>query len=343
MNFVEIVDTVDEVEAKLDSLSLEKIELVEAILTEGSEIEFDSIHHLDHLISFVDSYTDAQATTIVESVDCGKVLEIILDSVRKHASDADTIITEAVKNVGEMDVEMLEGESDRVSLPLLSVVTNVLTEMTSEETVEGMPVEMIFDIVNEAKELDLPDSFKDLSIEPLLQGISGLLKEAIKSGKIEFDTADYEEKTLSEFLADYENTGDLLEEMAKITGELLAESKNTDAARVLAKAKSATIMLEADRCAPGDIKCMEKKGKAAKAYFAKGGSMKGTGFSPKSIVNVTKIPGRLGKIVREIKKSNPRYPHVYIRNVVIPAIINKMAQKKGRKRKTDTDSMRERA
>ena len=335
MNFVEIVETVEDIETKMVDLSEEKLGLLKAVLVEGSEIEFDVVHHIDHLVEFVDSYSDAQAQTIVESVDCGKVLTIVLESVRKHASDAEAVITEAVEAVGNMDVELSEEMSETVSVSLLSVVSNVLTEMTGEEAVEGMPAEMVFDIVNEAKKLDLSDDAADLDIETLVSEISTKLEEAIISGDIDLDTDDYEGETLAEFLADYENTEYLMEEMSKVSEEVLAESDDADGVRLLTKAKEATVLLEGERCAKGDIKCMEKKGKAAKAFFAKGGEMKGTKFNPKSVTNITKLTGKLGKIIRDIKKSNPRYPDVYLRNVVLPSIINKMAQKKGRKRKTD--------
>jgi hypothetical protein len=94
-------------------------------------------------------------------------------------------------------------------------------------------------------------------------------------------------------------------------------------------------MLEAERCTKGDIKCMEKKGKLAKAFYAKLSADAGASrMSPKKYPNITKITGKLGKIVREIKAKNPKYPDVYLRNVVIPAIITNMYRKKGQKRKT---------
>ena len=335
MNFVEIVETVEDIETKMVDLSEEKLGLLKAVLVEGSEIEFDVVHHIDHLVGFVDSYSDGQAQAITESVDCGKVLNIVLESVRKNASDAEVVLSEAVEAVGDMDLETVDGDSETVSVSLLSVVSNVLTEMTGEEAVEGMPAEMVFDIVNEAKKLDLSDDAADLDIETLVSEISTKLEEAIISGDIDLDTDDYEGETLAEFLADYENTEYLMEEMSKVSEEVLAESDDADGVRLLTKAKEATVLLEGERCAKGDIKCMEKKGKAAKAFFAKGGEMKGTKFNPKSVTNITKLTGKLGKIIRDIKKSNPRYPDVYLRNVVLPSIINKMAQKKGRKRKTD--------
>ena len=330
MDFIGIVETVADIETKLGKLSEEKLSLMETVLVEGSEIEFDVVHHLDHLVEFVESYSDVQAQTIAETVDGGEVLNIVLESVRKNASDAQAVINEAVENVGDMDLEVAEELNETVSVSLLSVVSNVLTEMVGEEGVEGMPAEMVFDIVNEAKELDLSDEAKDIKLE-----------ESIKSGKIDFDSDDYEGETLAEFLDDYESTEDLMEEMSKVNAEVLAESDNEDGARLMGKAKQATTLLEGTRCAKGDIKCMEKKGKLAKAFFAKGGEMKGTKFSPKGVLNITKVTGKLGKILRSIKKNNPRYPAVYLRNVVMPAIINKMAQKKGKKRKTD--SMRKRA
>ena len=341
MDFIGIVETVADIETKLGKLSEEKLSLMETVLVEGSEIEFDVVHHLDHLVEFVESYSDVQAQTIAETVDGGEVLNIVLESVRKNASDAQAVINEAVENVGDMDLEVAEELNETVSVSLLSVVSNVLTEMVGEEGVEGMPAEMVFDIVNEAKELDLSDEAKDMDIESLISEVSIKLEESIKSGKIDFDSDDYEGETLAEFLDDYESTEDLMEEMSKVNAEVLAESDNEDGARLMGKAKQATTLLEGTRCAKGDIKCMEKKGKLAKAFFAKGGEMKGTKFSPKGVLNITKVTGKLGKILRSIKKNNPRYPAVYLRNVVMPAIINKMAQKKGKKRKTD--SMRKRA
>ena len=257
MNFVEIVETVEDIETKMVDLSEEKLGLLKAVLVEGSEIEFDVVHHIDHLVGFVDSYSDGQAQAITESVDCGKVLNIVLESVRKNASDAEVVLSEAVEAVGDMDLETVDGDSETVSVSLLSVVSNVLTEMTGEEAVEGMPAEMVFDIVNEAKKLDLSDDAADLDIETLVSEISTKLEEAIISGDIDLDTDDYEGETLAEFLADYENTEYLMEEMSKVSEEVLAESDDADGVRLLTKAKEATIMLEA-QSVKSEAKGLEK-------------------------------------------------------------------------------------
>lgn len=334
MKFIEIVETVEDIEYKIETLSETKLGLLEIILEEGSDHEFDIINHIGYLVEFIDSYSDENAKMIAESVDGGEVLHSVLESLKMNSTDMDEFINEAVEAVGEIDIELEDEET--ASVTLLSVVTNTLTEMLGEETVENMPAEMVFDIVESTKELDISENADELDIISLVEEISTKLEESIKDGSIDLDTEDYEGETLAEFLDDYSDTEDLLEEMAEVTDELLAESENEDNARLMGKAKEATIMLEAaERCKKGDIDCMKKKAKAAKEWFKKH-NMHGTDFNPKEIKNVTKVPGKLGKILKGIKTANKKYPNEYIRFVVLPAIISNFAKKKGKKRKTAT-------
>ena len=331
MKFIEIVETVDGIESKLDKLSDAKLGLVEAMLVEGTDTEFDVVSHLDYIVSFVDSYSDESAITIAETVDCGKVLNIVLDSARKHSKNTEAFIAEAVEATGEIDIQLLEEDEKTGSVTLLSVVTNKLTEMFGEEAVESMPAEMIFDITEAAKHLDISDDSSKLDLVELVEEISTKLEESIKSGSIDLDTEDYEGETLDEFLNDYTDTEDLLNEMAQVTDEVLAESTNEAASRLLGKAKSATILVEArlKNCAPGDLKCMMDKAKNAKKWYAKhempgGGNIKA--------IKVDALDGKLGKHVRAavkaFKQTHGKAPLAeYVQFVLVPGIIKRMRMK----------------
>jgi hypothetical protein len=269
MKFDEVVELVEAVEEKLGWLTEGQLDLFEALIVEGVGTKFDFMYHLDYLTDFVSAYSDENAKTISESVDCGEVLNVVLDASRTHATNNSRFISEALRQVGEIDIE-LDDDEETEHVTLLSVVTSALTEMLGEEAVEDMPAEMVFDIVNEVKQLDISDDADELDLVELVNHISEALKEAIHDGDIDFDTDDYEGETLAEFLDDYVDTDDLLEEMTKVTGRILAESEDRDAARLMKKAKEASMLVEGKlgRCANGDLACMKKKAKAAKIWFS---------------------------------------------------------------------------
>ena len=100
MKFMEIVETVESIETKLSALSEAKLALLETILEEGAETQFDVEYHIDYLVEFIESQSDENATTIAESVNGGQVLDIILEAARKHTNDKESFIAEAVEKVG---------------------------------------------------------------------------------------------------------------------------------------------------------------------------------------------------------------------------------------------------
>lgn len=327
MKFVEIVEIVEDIESRLESLSEAKLGLLEAMFTEG-ETTFDVENHIDYLVEFVDSYSDENALIISESIDCGKVLNIVLDSVRNNTTDTKAFIAEAAEAVGNIDINLLEEDENTSSVTLLSVVTNTLTEMLGEDAVEKMPAEMVFDIAEAAKNLDVSDDSANMNLVSLVGEISSKLKTAITEGSIDLDTDDYDGETLSEFLDDYEDTADLLNEMSQVTDTILAESTNEDAARLLGKAKGATIMLEGkmQQCAPGDLKCMQSKAKKAKTYY-RTHSMPG-GTKPQDF-NTDALSGKLGKhvklAIKAFKSKHGKEPlKDYIQYVLVPGIIKRM-------------------
>jgi len=328
MKFVEIVETVESIESKLDTLSEAKLELLETILEEGADIEFDTVHHMDYLIEFVDAHTDDNATVIAESVDCGTVLETILESARKNPTDIETFIAEAIEAAGEIEIAELDDETETASVTLLSIVTNTLTEMLGEEAVEALPAEMVFDIVSEAKDLDISDDATDMNLVELVEEISTKLETAISEGVIDLDSEDYETETLAEFLNDYADTEDLLEEMAQVNEEILAESEDEAGADLMRKAKEATTIVEAkmEICKPSDMKCKQEKAKKAKAYFAKN-EMPGGGKAKDFAMD--KISGDLAKHVKNAAKASKKatgkpLSKEYIQYVLVPGIIKRM-------------------
>jgi len=326
MKFVDIVELVDDIESRIEDLSEAKLGLLEAIIEEG-QTSFDVDSHIDYLVEFVNSYSDEDAEIITETADCGKILDIVLEAVRNNSSD---FMVEAVKGVGDIEIKLMEDENSS-AVSMLSVVTNTLTEMLGEEVVEAMPAEMVFDIVESAKELDIDDNSAEMDIIALVEEISSKLETAITEGEIDLDTDDYEGETLSEFLDDYEDTEDLLEEMSQVTEEILSESENKDAARLMGKAKKATVLLEAkmQQCAPGDLKCMQKKAKKAKTYYRKN-TMPG-GTKPQEI-KPDAIGGKLGKhvkaAVKAFQKKHGKPPlKDYIQYILVPGIIKRMRMK----------------
>ena len=335
MNFVEIVESVEEIENKLSSLTEAKLDLVEMILSEGAEITFDVTHHLDYIVEFVNSYSDDESEIITENVNGMELLEIILESVKTNGSDFESAINEAVENANEIDIDIDidtdHDDNDIMSqVTLLSVVTNTLTEMFGESVVEDMPAEMIFDIVNETKELDISDDAIEMTISEMVTEISESLENALTDGEIDFDSDDYDCETLAEFLDDYEDTEDLLMEMEQVNEEILSEAIDEDGAELMRKAKSAIIILEAkmEKCPPLDKKCMMKKAKNAKAYYAKN-TMPG-GTDPKDFT-LSKLTGKLGKHVKAAAKAarsagKPLSPE-YMQYVLVPGIIKRMRMK----------------
>ena len=332
MKFVEIVETVESIETKLDGLSEEKLVLLETILKEGAETEFDVEYHIDYLIEFVSSQSDENAEIISETVNGGEILEIILESVRKNTNDIETFLSEVNKQVGEINIDNPnDEETETVSVNLLSIVTNTLTEMLGEETVENLPAEMVFDIVNEAKNLDLSDEVIDMDIVSLVEEISSKLETAITEGKIDLDSADYECETLAEFLDDYSDIEDLLEEMSQVNEEVLAEAKDKAGAELMRKAKAATMVVEAkmEKCKAGDMKCKQEKAKKAKEYFSKN-EMPGGGNAKDFTMD--KISGKLAKHVKKAAKASQKatgkpLSKEYIQYVLVPGIIKRMRMK----------------
>jgi len=333
MKFEKIVDLVDEIEKKFSGLTDSQLGLVESMLEEGADREFDLIHHLDYLVEFVSAYNDNNSEIIAESVDCGEVLDAVLDSARKNSRDMATFISEAMTSIGELDTLVEEGEKTNVTL--LSVVTNTLTEMLGEEAVEQLPAEMVFDIVKEAKNLDISDDTASMSLSEMVEEISDALKEAITSGEIDFDSDDYVGETLEEFLDDYEDVEDLLTEMEQITNDVLRESVDRDGARLMKKAKEATALVESE--CEGSIRqrlsCIKRKTKAAKKWFTKQENIskwseRHKGASPTEV----KLDGKLKKIVNAAKTSfRKRYSEKpsddMIRYLWIPGIIKRMRKK----------------
>lgn len=330
MEFVEIVEIVESIEKKIETLSDAKLGLLEALMIEGTDISFDVEHHMDYLVEFVETYSDENATLITESVDCGEVLTIILESARKHTEDKETFIAEATEKVANIDITLVEEETESTSVTLLSIVTNTLTEMLGEEAVENMPAEMVFDIVNASKDLELAENISEMNMVSLVEEISTKLEEAIKSGKIDFDSDDYEtsKETLSEFLGSYENTEDLLTEMAEVNEEILAESEDVDGVRVMLKAKEATTLVEAkmESCPKGDMKCKQAKAKRAKEYFAKHELPGGGNAKDWTMDNLS------GKLAKHVKAAAKASMHAtgkplskeYIQYVLTPGIIKRM-------------------
>lgn len=339
MKFVEIVETVESIENKLGTLSEAKLGLLETILTEGAETQFDIVHHIDYLVEFVEAQSDTQAEIIAETVNGGEVLDIILESARRNTDDTESFLAEAIEEVGNIDIKLVEEDTETASVTLLSIVTNTLTEMLGEEAVEALPAEMVFDIVEEAKNLDLSDDAADMDIVSLVEEISTKLEEAINEGEIDFDSEDYEGETLSEFLEDYSDTEDLLEEMAQVNDEILAEAEDQDGAELMRKAKEATTLVEAkmERCAAGDMKCKVEKAKKAKAYFAKHelpGGGKAKDFS------MDAISGKLRKHVVAASKASQKatgkpLSKEYIQYVLVPGIIKRMRVKNMRLKAKD--------
>jgi len=325
MNFVEIVELVDNIETKLSHLSESKLDLMAEILEEGTT-DFDVAHHIDMLVEFVNAQTDENARIIAESVSGAEVLDIILEAVRKN-SNIKHAIKEAQDNI---EIKLLEqDETNTASVTLLSVVTNTLTEMLGEDAVESLPAEMIFDIAIEAKELELSDDAADMDLVELVEEISTKLKTAINVGDIDLDSDDYEGETLEEFLDDYEDIEDLLEEMAQVTEEILSESEDEVGVNLMRKAKEATTLIEAKmkRCPSGDRKCQMEKAKKAKKYYEKhempgGGNIKD--------IKLNDLHGNLRKHVKKAVKAarassgGKQLSPDYIQYVLVPGIIKRM-------------------
>ncbi len=267
MNFIEIVETIDLVENKLSDLSGAELNLVTAIIAEGNT-EFDVVHHLDFIVEYATSQSDENATLIVETVDCSKVLDIILESARKHPTDSAKYLETTIASVNEIDLgveEVIEESEETTSVTLLSVVTNTLTDILGESTVEGLPAEMVFDIVEATKDLEMGEDADSLELTDLIETISTNLKEALEDGSIDFDSDDYEGEALSEFLNDYTDLEDLLEEMAQVNEEVLAESTDKAAVTLLLKAKEATTLVEGKIEATTNFEAMRESAKKQKA------------------------------------------------------------------------------
>jgi hypothetical protein len=268
MNFIEIVETIDLVENKLSDLSGAELNLVTAIIAEGNTA-FDVVHHLDFIVEYATSQSDENAKLIVESVDCGKILDIILESARKHPTNTDKYLAEAIASINEIELDVEEIITEEVETPsvtLLSIVTNTLTDILGEATVETLPAEMVFDIVESTKDLEMGEEADKLELTDLIETITENLKVALSDGTIDFDSDDYEGETLSEFLDDYTDLEDLLEEMTQVNEEVLAESTDEAAKTLLLKAKEATTMVEGFVEAPSkDIEAIRESVKKQKA------------------------------------------------------------------------------
>ncbi len=327
MKFVEIVETVESIEAKLSNLSESKLVLLETILNEGVDLTFDVVHHMDYLVEFVEAQSDVNAEVLVETTNGGEILTVILDAARKNPNDLKLFISEAVEAVGNIDIQLLE-DNATASVTLLSVVTNVLTEMLGEQTVENMPAEMVFDIVEATKNLDLSDDTKTMNLVSLIEEISTKLVDAINESEIDFDSDNYVGESLFEFLADYNDTDDLLMEMSEVNDVILSESTDKDGARLMRKAKAATTLVEAkmEACGKGDMKCKQAKAKKAKEYFATH-EMPGGGNIKDFTMN--KISGKLAKHVKAAAKASKQatgkpLSKEYIQYVLVPGIIKRM-------------------
>lgn len=327
MDFVEIVQTVEEIEDKVATLSHTKLGLLEALLHEGVDIEFDVVNHLDYLVSFIESCTDDNAATITETVDCEKVLNIILESARKNTIDQHAFLTEVNLGVGDLDLVESVETNETVRLPLLSVVASTLTNMLGEETVEQLPAEMIFDVVASAKELYSDDVSEDMNIEALVEHIASLLSTAIHDNVIDLDTNDYSGDTLEEFLEPFGSLNEMIEELQAFDS---SEDYDDTDSKLMAKAKDSTLMIEAKKvnCPAGDLDCMKKKAKLAKEYWKKNKMHGMTG----NMKDVDPTSGRLGKHVKAATNAfrrthKKRMSRVYIQYVLVPAIIQRMRSK----------------
>ena len=265
MNFIEIVETIDLVENKLSDLSEAKLNLVTAILTEG-KTSFDVVHHLDFIVEYVASQTDENATIISESVDCGTVLDIILESARKYPTNSEKFLESTVVSVNDIDLDVEETVVESTEkVTLLSVVTNTLTDILGEATVEELPAEMVFDIVESTKDLEMGEDAESLDLVELIETITINLTEALENGTIDYDSDDYEGETLAEFLNDYSDLEDLLEEMDQVNEEVLAESNDEAAKTLLLKAKEATTMVTGKTETTFDVEAIRESVKKQKA------------------------------------------------------------------------------
>jgi len=264
MNFIEIVETIDLVENKLTNLTPAKLKLVTAILSEGVA-EYDVVHHLDFIIEYATSQTEDNAQLIAEAIDCSTVLDIILESARKYPTNTEKFLEATISNVNDIDLDVDSEElSEAQSVTLLSVVTNTLTDILGEATVEALPAEMVFDIVESAKDLEMGEDADTLELTELIETISDNLKEALADATIDFDSDDYEGETLSEFLNDYSDLEDLLEEMDQVNEEVLAESTDEAAKTLLLKAKEATTMVTGTVSYEVDVEAIRESAKDEK-------------------------------------------------------------------------------
>jgi len=332
MNFVELVEMTEQLETTLNVLNEKQIGFFKKILEEGNEIEFDILHSVDLLVEYVQSYQDDEIDIIVEAVDGLDILTILLEELQKNASDKELVLKESKQRIDDIELD-LEIEEESETFTLLSIVTNVLTEMVGEETVENMPAEMVFDIINETKNLDIDIVIDDMSMIEVVENVSTQIKTSLQEGLIDFDSSDYDCESLKEFLSDYSDMDDLLEEMKQVNEEVLSESMDLDAARLLLKSKQAMSLIETKktRCNSGDKSCMIKKIKAAKNYFSKNKTRSGhdiaKDFKPGKLTG--KLKKHISAAAAAAKKRKFSYPPGYFQFIMVPALLNKMGHKGG--------------
>ena len=320
----QLVEIKEAIENYIENLSDEQLNLFEEII-DNLDDDVNIQKYVEHVAKIVESFSDEEVNVILENIDdMGIVAEKIIESIAKNLNDEETIISEAkekILNIDVDDAELFESEEEdeeSVKIPLLPILINVLSEMLGEENVEKLPLNLVLDLYEEAKDLDI-DIDEDYSLAEKIEAIREAIEEAIENEEIDLDTDDYDGETVGEFLEQFEDIDDMVESI--LHDNVILESEEDEYKELLKE--SIKMVLTEKRC--HDVKCYRAKAKAAKKYFMKHEMHGGVDIES---IDPKQLKGRLGKYVRlainNAKKRGVKYPPEYIKYVLIPGIIKRM-------------------
>jgi hypothetical protein len=325
----QLVEFKEFVEELLQNMNEDKLTLVENII-ENLDDDVDASQYIEYVSKIVENLSDDEAEVILENVDDMSVIaDKIVESVAKNINNEEAIINEAREMIMDIDVnddllneneeEEIE-ETEELELPILPVLISVLSEMLGEEVVEELPLNMVLDIYEELKDVEI-DIDEDATILEKISAIKEALEEAIENKEIDLDTDDYDGETVGEFLEQFENIDEMVESI--LNDDVILESEEDYYKDVLKESVSNVLTEKRVRC--HDVKCYKEKAMKAKKYFMKHEMHGGVDIES---IDPKKLKGRLAKYVKlainNAKKRGVKYPPEYIKYVLIPGIIKRM-------------------
>jgi len=231
MDMIKTSEFINNYTDKLEELSESQLNILKQIMLESIDIDYNVEDRFDYILEFVSNISDEEAK-LFDFVNGETVMESILDEI-KRTNDVKTVAKKAKEKI--LDIKITE-EVKETEVPLLSIVSEAMTDLLGIKGFEEIPVGMFFDIINECKNAEI----KTNTIEDVVSSI----KEYIKENLLDLNKDDYLGETVKEFLNDYKNLDDLLNELNSVNETILENIEDEIHREIFEKGSKCTDLIK---------------------------------------------------------------------------------------------------